>query len=33
MIKVHKEVSLMYAAKDKEHNNALVLKCYLDKLV
>lgn len=33
LIKVHKKVSLLYAAKDEEHNNALVLKRYLDKLV
>lgn len=33
LIKIHKKVSLLYAAKDEEHNNALVLKRYLDKLV
>jgi uncharacterized protein YeaO (DUF488 family) len=33
LIKTHKKVSLLYAAKDEEHNNALVLKRYLDKLV
>ena len=33
LIRIHKKVSLLYAAKDEEHNNALVLKRYLDKLV
>ena len=33
LIKAHKMVSLLYAAKDEKHNNALVLKHYLDKLI
>ena len=33
LIKVHKKVSLLYAAKDEKYNHALVLKNYLDQSI